>query len=97
MVDTERHEQAAARVRYQYELLRRAIPMLPEGELWLYHPQQFRELYEHSEFYRNRFDQGRREWRRLFGEDIFQYLPPPSGEEGFLALQELNPAWYYLA
>lgn len=97
MVDSEGHELAAARVRYQYELLRRAVPMLPQGELWLYHPQQFRELYEYVPFYRNRFHQGRQEWRRLFGEDLFADLPPARGEERWLALEELHPAWYYLA
>ena len=97
MVDSEGHELAAARVRYQYELLRRAVPMLPQGELWLYHPQQFRELYEYLPFYRNRFNQGRQEWCRLFGDDLFADLPPARKEERWLALEELHPAWYYLA
>ena len=98
LVDNEQHHLVAERVRYQYELLRLVIPMLPPGELWLYHPRQFRELYEHSPFYRNRFLQGRHEWRRLFGEDLFKDLPlPVPGEERGLALEELHPAWFYLA
>lgn len=98
LVDDEQYHLVAERVRYQYELLRRVIPILPPGELWLYHPRQFRELYEHSLFYRNRFLQGRLEWRRLYGEDLFKDLPPPvPGEERELALEELHPAWFYLA
>jgi predicted nucleotidyltransferase len=97
MVESEGHELAAARVRYQYELLRRAVPMLPQGELWLYYPQQFLELYEWVPFYRNRFHQGRQEWRRLFGEDLFADLPPVREDERWLAWEELHPAWYYLA
>ena len=98
LVDDEQHHLVAERVRYQYELLRRVIPILPPGELWLYHPRQFRELYEHSLFYRNRFLQGRLEWRRLYGEDLFKDLPSPvPGEERELALEELHPAWFYLA
>ena len=42
LVDNEQHQLVAERVRYQYELLRLVIPMLPPGELWLYHPRQFR-------------------------------------------------------
>ena len=99
MVDSEQRSQTGAQVRYHYEYLRRRIPMLPEGELALYDPEQFRLLYEQSPFYRHRFEQGRRHWQRRFGDDIFQNLPPaPASEaERCLALQELSPAWYYLA
>ena len=99
MVDRGQPNRVRAQVRYQYELLRRLIPMLPEGELALYDPEEFRTLHEQSPFYRHRFEQGRRHWQRLFGEDIFRHLPPPPPpeEERSLALQELSPAWYYLA
>jgi predicted nucleotidyltransferase len=99
MVDGKQHNRVRAQVLYHYELLRRRIPMLPEGELALYNPEEFRTLYEQSPFYRQRFEQGRRHWQRLFGEDIFRNLPPPltPEEERSLALQELSPAWYYLA
>jgi predicted nucleotidyltransferase len=99
MVDGKPHHRVRAQVLYQYELLRRLIPMLPEGELALYDPEEFRTLHEQSAFYRHRFEQGRRHWQRLFGEDIFRNLPPPPSpeEERSLALQELSPAWYYLS
>ncbi len=99
MVERGQPNRVRAQVRYQYELLRRLIPMLPEGELALYDPEEFRTLHEQSPFYRHRFEQGRRHWQRLFGEDIFRNLPPPPPpeEERSLALQELSPAWYYLA
>ena len=99
MVDRGQPNRVRAQVRYQYELLRRLIPMLPEGELALYDPEEFRTLHEQSPFYRHRFEQGRRHWQRLCGADIFRNLPlpPPPEEERSLALQELSPAWYYLA
>ena len=97
VIDDEQHQRVAARVQYQYELLRRVVPMLAEGELALYNTGQFRLLYQHSPFYQYRFDQGRRKWKRLFGDDIFRNLPPDSDEAHFLALQELSPAWYYLS
>jgi predicted nucleotidyltransferase len=99
MVDSRQNSRVRAQIHYQYELLRRRIPMLPEGELALYDPGEFRILYEQSPFYRHRFEQGRRHWQRLYGEDIFRLLPPPlpPEEERDLALQELSPAWYYLS
>ncbi len=99
MVDSNQPNRVRASVLYQYELLRRLIPMLPEGELALYDFEEFRTLYEQSPFYRYRFEQGRRHWQRLYGEDIFRNLPAPLPleEERSLALQELSPAWYYLA
>ena len=97
VIDTGNRSRVEALVRYQYELLRRLIPMFPAGELELYEPRQFRLLHEYSPFYRHRFEQGRSEWRRLWGDDIFKDLPPVSGETRFLALQELSPAWYYLS
>jgi len=97
MVEEEQSGRAKARARYQYELLRRVIPMLAKDELALYSPRQFRVLYEHSPFYRNRFNQGRREWRRLFGDDLFKDLPPVCDGARLLAPQELGPAWYHLA
>src|SRR5208337_133404 len=81
MVTRGQHHRVRAQVRYQYELLRRLIPMLPEGELALYDPEEFRTLHEQSPFYRHRFEQGRRHWQRLFGEDIFRNLPPPPPPE----------------
>jgi len=36
VIDNEQHQRVAARVQYQYELLRRIIPMLAKGELALY-------------------------------------------------------------
>ncbi len=96
MVDSENRKRDAARVRNRYESLRRAIPMLGDGELAVYHPEEFRELYAHSPFYRQRFDAGRREWRRLWGRDVFDYLPPEdagAGEERF----ELLSSWRYLS
>jgi hypothetical protein len=99
MLDGKQSHRVRAQTRYQYELLRRLIPMLPEGELALYDPGEFRFLYEHSPFYRQRFEQGWRHWQRLFGEDIFRGLPPPPApaEARLLTLQELSPAWYYLS
>jgi predicted nucleotidyltransferase len=97
MINGDNRSRVAERVRYQYELLRRFVPMLPEGELELYEPRQFRLLHEYSPFYRHRFEQGRREWRRLWGEDVFEDLSPASDDFRLLALQELSPAWYYLA
>lgn len=97
IIDDEQHRRVAARVHYQYELLRRLVPMLAEGELALYSTGQFPLLYKHSPFYRHRFDQGRREWKRLFGDDLFKDLPPDPDKARFLAYQELGPAWYYLS
>jgi predicted nucleotidyltransferase len=97
VTDTAHRSRVAERVRYQYELLCRLIPMLPVGELELYEPRQFRLLHEYSPFYRHRFEQGRNEWRRLWGDNIFKDLPPVPGETSLLALQELSPAWYYLS
>ncbi len=87
----------AARVRNRYESLRRLIPMLGAGELALYSPAEFERLYKYSPFYRNRFDAGRRDWRRLAGEDAFRRLPPPSDSPSYLARFELNSAWRYLS
>ena len=91
MIDNRSDERRATRVRYEYELLRRRIPMLVEDELALYRPSEFQALYENSTFYRNRFEDGRREWRRLYGEDIFRYLPNGEVDQSSLALQELLP------
>jgi predicted nucleotidyltransferase len=98
MVEKDAQGSAAARVRRQYALLRRLIPMLPDKEeLALYDAEQFRLLYERSPFYRYRFDRGRRDWRRLRGDDVFELLPPYVDQERELAVQELRPAWHYLA
>jgi predicted nucleotidyltransferase len=98
MVDGELSGKTAARVRHQYDLLRRIVPMLPEpAELEIYNREHFRLLYEYSPFYRGRFDQGRRDWQRLHGEDIFTALPPPGDDARPNAWQELRPAWNHLA
>ncbi len=98
MLDEDAPDDTAGRVRRQYALLRRLVPMLPpEEELALYEPEQFRRLYERSPFYRLRFDRGRRAWRRLRGDDIFSLLPPGEDHERELAAQELRPAWDYLS
>jgi predicted nucleotidyltransferase len=98
MVEGDLTGKAAARVRHQYDLLRRVIPMLPEpGELGLYNREHFQLLYRRSAFYRGRFDQGRRTWRRLWGEEVFGDLPPPRGDARDTAWQELRPAWNCLA
>jgi len=98
MVEGELGGRAAARVRHQYDLLRRVIPMLPEpAELGVYNREYFRLLYDCTPFYRARFDQGRRGWKRLYGEDIFRELPPPRNDARQTAWQELRPAWNYLA
>ncbi len=93
LVDEDNYPRAGARVRYQYECLRRRIPMLGAGELAVYHPRQFRELYDYSAFYRNRFEMGRWEWRRLYGTDVFTYLPKPAADNTASMLEELGPAW----
>ncbi len=87
----------SSRVRHEYELLRRRVPMLAEDELALYKPSEFRALYENSAFYRNRFEDGREEWRRLCGEDIFRHLPDADVDRRSLASQELLPSWNNLA
>jgi hypothetical protein len=98
MVEGELTGKPAARVRHQYDLLRCVIPMLPEpGELGLYNREYFHLLYHHSAFYRGRFDEGRRNWRRLYGEDVFVDLPPPRDDVRETAWQELRPAWNCLA
>jgi hypothetical protein len=98
MVNGELNGQTAARVRHQYDLLRRVIPMLPDPEeLEIYNREHFRLLYENSGFYRGRFDQGRRDWLRLHGEDIFLDLPPAEDDARRHAWQELRPAWHCLA
>jgi hypothetical protein len=97
VVEDDPEGRAAAQVRYQYEFLRRMIPMMAEGELALYDPNQLLALYRYSPFHRNRFEQGRHEWKRLFGDDVFSYLPATPEDTRFLVLQELMPAWYYLA
>jgi len=98
MVDGELSGRVAARVRHQYDLLCRVIPMLPEpAELGVYNREYFHLLYESTPFYRGRFDQGRCGWRRLYGEDIFRELPPPRNDASRIAWQELRPAWNYLA
>jgi hypothetical protein len=98
MVEGELSGKPAARVRHQYDLLRCVIPMLPEpAELGIYNKEYFRLLYERSTFYRGRFDEGRRSWKRLYGDDIFQHLPPPRADAREVAWQELRPAWNYLA
>jgi hypothetical protein len=98
MVEGELTGKMAARVRHQYDLLRRVIPMLPEpGELGLYNREYFQLLYRHSAFYRGRFDEGRRTWRRLWGEDVFADLPPRRDDARDTAWQELRPAWNCLA
>ena len=90
MVDKDADGGAAGRVRHQYGLLRSLIPMLPEEhELALYDPAQFRMLYERNSFYRYRFDKGRRDWRRLRGEDIFAILPPYVDDERRLAVPNI--------
>jgi predicted nucleotidyltransferase len=97
VIEGEPARRLASRVQYQYDLLRRLFPMLAEGELAVYSVQRLRLLYEYSTFYRRRFDEGRRKWRRLHGEDVFQHLPPaPDGSTVPLA-QELGPAWHYLS
>jgi len=97
LVDGDNRDRNAARVRNRYESLRRIIPMLAEGELALYHPEEFRALYTHCPFYRHRFDSGRRDWQRLRGEDAFTHLPSPHGSPAYLAGFELLSAWRYLS
>lgn len=58
LVDGDNRDRNAARVRNRYESLRRIIPMLAEGGLALYHPEEFRALYTHCPFYQHRFDSG---------------------------------------
>jgi len=93
LVDEDNYPRAGARVRYQYDCLRQQIPMLGAGELAVYTPQQFRELHSYSPFYRNRFEMGRWEWRRLHGEDVFRHLPGPASGDDSAILEELGPAW----
>lgn len=71
--------------------------MLAEGELALYKPSEFRALYENSAFYRNRFEDGRREWRRLYGEDVFRHLPNAVVDRRDWASQEPLSSWNNLA
>jgi len=98
IVGSANREDTAARVRHQYRLLRRMVPMLADlGELEVYDPGQFSLLHDYSPFYRLRFERGRREWKRLFGEDVFESSPPVAGEERLLAAEELGPAWRLLA
>jgi len=97
MVDGDGEGRIAAQVRHEYRRLRRLIPMLGEGELALYRPDQFRRLFEHSPFYRNRFQTGRREWKRLWGEDVFRYLPADHDATPAPETWELLPAWRYLS
>ncbi len=93
MLDGDAPQGTAGRVRRQYALLRRFVPMLPpEEELALYEPEQFRRLYERSPFYRLRFDRGRRAWRRLRGGDVFDLLPPAEDRERELAVQSCGRA-----
>lgn len=96
VVDDENQQQIAARVHYQYELLRRMIPMLAEDELAVYSMEQLRTLYHYSSFYQHRFNRGRHEWKRLFGEDVFTILQEETEHPLFSATQELGPAWNYL-
>ena len=72
LIDSEQEQRIAARAQHDYELLRRVVPMLAEGELAVYSLEQFKSLYHYSLFYRHRFNRGRREWRRLYGEDVFR-------------------------
>jgi hypothetical protein len=97
MIGDEQNQRVGARVQYHYEFLRRIIPMLAEGELAVFSPEQFRSLYQYSPFYQHRFNRGRREWKRLFGEDLFKGLSPESNEAPLSATQELAPAWHYLS
>jgi len=90
-------DRARARVGYHYDLLRQVVPMLAAGELGLYTPSQLRLLHDRVPFYRARFDRGREEWRRLWGEDLFVHLPPAAVDGRNLAVWELSPSWYYLS
>lgn len=71
--------------------------MLAENELGIYSIEQLQSLYKYSPFYRHRLNQGRSEWKRLFGEDILAELPPEKNTENSPANQELATAWNYLS
>jgi hypothetical protein len=97
LVDPRIYGRVAARVTYEYELLRRVVPMLAEDELAVYSAAQLQSLYRYSPFYRQRFNRGRHGWMRLWGEDVFQYLPEDDGSADALSAHELGPAWHYLS
>jgi hypothetical protein len=97
LTDSEQAQRIADRAQYDYELLRRIVPMLAQGELAVYSVERFRALYQYSPFYQQRFNRGRHQWRRLYGEDAFQHLPPQSRESRSSAIQELGPAWHYVS
>jgi hypothetical protein len=97
VVDGIKYPDAASQASHHYELLRRFFPMLAENELGIYNTGQLQNLYKYSPFYRHRLDQGKREWKRLFGKDIFAELIPESDLEDDAAKQELAAAWNYLS
>ncbi len=97
LIDAEHARRLTSRLQYQYNLIGRLFPMLAEGELAIYTLRRLQLLYKYSAFYRQRFDRGRREWQRLYGEDIFLHLPPAAEGTAVPTVDELGPAWHYLS
>jgi predicted nucleotidyltransferase len=97
LIDAEHARRLTSRLEYQYDLIRQLFPMLAEGELAIYTVRSLQLLYKYSAFYRQRFDRGRREWQRLYGEDIFAHVPPAAQGTAVPAVHELGPAWHYLS
>jgi hypothetical protein len=96
IVTDERDTAAVTRVQREYDRLSGWVPLFAPGELQVFGQDQFRSLHEQSMFWRNRFEQGRQEWKLLHGQDVFEGLAVRPADAGLLARQDLGPAWFYL-
>lgn len=82
-----------------YDKLSHIVPLFGQAdrELGLYSTSEFFGLYANHPFFRYRFNQGKQDWKLLFGEDIVESLPELQDNGLYLpATEELKIWWWSL-
>jgi predicted nucleotidyltransferase len=75
-----------------------AISPLYDSVLWqqVHRVEQLRHLWETDYFFQSRFDEGRREWKLVYGQDLTAGLPPiPPERLGGVYYMELRVWWLH--
>ena len=92
-------ESVKEKVRATYDRLSRFLLLFGSGdkELGVYSLSEFRGLYQDYDFYRYRFNDGKYNWKLLYGQDIVKALPQVEKTQLYLpATEELKTWWDFL-
>lgn len=101
IVDDERKEERLVKekVRATYDRLSHLLPLFggAEKELGIYSVSELFSLYNDYDFYRHWFNDGKYDWKLLFGRDVVKNLPELDDSELYLpTTEELKVWWLHL-